>query len=329
MPRPIHIGILGLGKIARYFIEDLSHLPDAKFYALASRSPQKARAWQQQYGADHAVVGYEALVALPELDLVYIATPHTAHYDNALLCLEAGISVLCEKPLGMSVAEVSTMLDAAEQHGVYLMEALWTKFLPHYRAATAALRQGAIGEVHRIEADFGFAAPFDASGRIYNPTLGGGSLMDVGLYPVFAVLDYWGRPDYISATAQRGPTGVDHRMHITLQYQDGRTAELYSAIDEQTPTTATYHSTQGRRMVINSRFHEPSSYSIIAASGEMDTHRYEVDARGYRYETEAVIADLNAGRIENAEMTHDFSLMLAEVLQEIREAAGLETVSAV
>ncbi|MDX1911788.1 MAG: Gfo/Idh/MocA family oxidoreductase [Saprospiraceae bacterium] len=176
-------GIIGLGKIARQFAEDLQRLPNARLHAVASTSTERATAFAQEFNATHAFGSYEEIVGCPDLDVVYIATPHPLHAENTLLCLENGLPVLCEKPFAMHYDEARRMVAAARRNRVFLMEALWTRFIPATETAINMVENGEIGRLHTIRADLGFNMPFNPASRVYNKSLGAGSLLDLGICP--------------------------------------------------------------------------------------------------------------------------------------------------
>mgnify|MGYP000952611482 FL=1 len=184
MHKTINWGIIGLGNIAHKFATDLLTIEDAKIYAVASRNQEKANEFASKYNATKAYSSYEALAKDPHIDAVYIATPHTLHKENTILCLDHGIAVLCEKPFAMDSDELNEMIAKAKDKNVLLMEALWTYFLPHYRYVLKALEDRIYGDVIKLEADFGFYRAFDNSSRLFNKSLGGGSLLDIGIYPI-------------------------------------------------------------------------------------------------------------------------------------------------
>ncbi len=184
-PPAFHWGILGPGKIARKFAEDLRHVPGATLTCVASRSAERAAAFAADFGAEYNVAGYEHIFDGPALDAVYIAVPHTGHRELTEMCLERGIPVLCEKPLGLNYGEVRAMVATARRTGTYLLEALWTRFLPSTAAVIQQLAAGSIGRLESLRADFGFRAPTNPDSRLLDPALGGGALLDIGIYPVF------------------------------------------------------------------------------------------------------------------------------------------------
>ena len=319
-----HWGILGPGKIARQFAGDLGGLAGAKLVAVASRSPERATAFAREFGADYAVGGYENIFNGPRLDAVYVATPHTSHRELTELCLERGVAVLCEKPLGLNLAEVETMVATARRTGTYLMEALWTRFLPHVLAARELIDAGRIGRVESVRADFGFRADPDPTGRLWNPALGGGALLDIGIYPLFLAHFLLGPPEEIAAVAaRRTPAGVDAEIHFTLRHTGDRLSHGYATLLGRTATEALVHGSRAD-LHLHSRFHEPSSFSILTGRDEPpENHYFQETTNGYAHEAAAVMADVRAGRRENARWSLDDSLALHRTLTAIRRRAGV------
>src|SRR5690606_6238892 len=193
----IRWGIIGLGHIANKFATDLLTIKDAELYAVASRKEESANKFASKYGAKKAYGTYEELANDPNIDAVYIATPHTFHRKNTLMCLEKGIAVLCEKPFAMNINEVEEMIAKSLEKDVLLMEAMWTYFLPHYQYVLEFLKRKELGEIIKIEADFGGKPTYDVTHRLFNKELGGGSLLDIGIYPIFVALSALGLPEQI------------------------------------------------------------------------------------------------------------------------------------
>jgi len=218
--KTINWGIIGLGNIAHKFATDLLTIKDAKLYAVASRNLDKATTFGKKFKAKKAYDNYESLVNNPNIDAVYIATPHALHKENTLLCLENGIPELCEKPFAMHFSEVEEMIAKAKEKNVLLMEALWTFFLPHYTFVLEFIKNNTYGKVLKLEADFGFYREFDNSSRLFNKTLGGGSLLDIGIYPIFVALSNFGEPKHINAKATFFKNGVDSSCDITFEYDN-------------------------------------------------------------------------------------------------------------
>lgn len=315
-------GIIGLGKIAHKFAEDLSVINSGRLHAVASRSLEKAVTFGKQYNVKHCYGSYEEIINCPDLDVVYIATPHVLHCENAILCLSNQVPVLCEKPFAMNAVEVRRMIAAAKNNNTFLMEALWTRFLPTIQKTLSIIEKGTIGEVKTLKADFGFNAPVDPESRVFNQHLGGGSLLDVGIYPVFLSLLLLGKPTNIKAIATFGKTNVDENCGAILKYPNNKMALLHSSIVTKTTTEAYIYGTKGT-IRINTRWHEPTSLTLMIDGQEPQDIFFDFDSNGYRYEAEEVQKCLRAGKLMSDLMSHHFSLDLIELLDEIRMIAGI------
>ncbi len=322
MTKTFNWGIIGPGRIAHKFAQDIIRTEHARLHAVASRTGERARSFAAQYGAPHYFGSYEGILGCPDLDAVYIATPHTSHCENTLMCLRAGIPVLCEKPFAMNAREVKKMIAAAREHDTFLMEALWTRFLPTTLKALELIREGAVGQVLSVKADFGFKAAFDPEGRLYNPALGGGSLLDIGIYPVFLALLVLGKPDKIKAMARIGSTGVDEECGILFQYADGRMAHLHSTVLARTKTEAFIYGEEGV-IHLHTRWHEPTSMSLLRPDGRPQDFRFDWKTNGYSYEALEAMRCLAQGLKESPLMPLSFSLDLIELLDAIRRQIGL------
>lgn len=321
--RKTNWAILGCGKIARKFAEDLLLAPGANLYAVASRDQVKADHFKQTFEAEVSFGSYEAMVLDPLIDIVYIATPHMFHKEHTLLCLKNNLAALCEKAFAMNQEEVEEMIAFAKAQNVFLMEALWTHFVPHYKFVLQTVESGAYGNIISLKADFGFNAPFDPASRLYNKSLGGGSLLDVGIYPVFAALTLLGYTQNISAKAHIGPTGVDHNCSMTLNYDNGVKASLFSAIDTQTDTTCVITLERGE-ILIHSRFHDPTAVTVTT-QGISKTHDFPIPegVNGYYYEILHCQEMLATGNKESTTMTFKKSLELIKMLDKVRSEIHL------
>jgi len=315
-------GIIGLGNIAHKFAKDLQGLKSAQLYAVASRSLQKAKSFSEQYNVPHSFGSYQELANCSELDVVYIATPHPFHCENTIMCLNHKIAVLCEKPFAMNAAEVRRMIAAAKNNNTFLMEALWTRFLPSMQRTMSIIEKGMIGEVLSVKADFGFKAPFDLDGRLYNQKLGGGSLLDIGIYPVFLSLLILGSPINVKAMATIGGTNVDESCGIILKYPNNKLAILDSTIVTDTATEALIYGEKGT-IKINGRWHEPTSITLTLNGDEPKDIFFDFKSDGYSYEAEEVMRCLHQKRLSSPLLDHHFSLDLIELLDEIRMEAGI------
>ena len=322
--KKIKWGIIGLGGIANKFANDLLSIEDAELYAVASRTQEKANAFAEKYGASKAYATYEDLANDPNIDAVYIATPHALHKENVLMCLEKGMAVLGEKPFAMDANEVDEMIAKAKEKDVLLMEALWTYFLPHYQYVLKELENKTYGNILKIESDFGFVRPFNPDDRLFNKNVGGGSLLDIGIYPIFASLSTLGMPNNIDASATFFENGIDSSCHMVFDYDNDVKAYLKSSILEVFPTEAIFYCEKGT-IKINREFHCPTTVSILA-NGTEKTIDFEYDSNifGYKYETIHFNKLLQEGKKESDIMTFDFSKKLIKLLDNVRSLIKLE-----
>ena len=322
MPKIFNWGIVATGKIAHHFANDLSLVADARLYAVASRTHSKAVAFATRYGAQHACGSYEALFELPELDAVYIATPHSFHHENTLSALSRRIAVLCEKPLAMNYAQVREMVLAARAYNTFLMEALWTRFNPTLRKALELITTGQIGRVQAVKADFGFKATFDPTNRLFNPKLGGGALLDIGIYPVFLAYLVLGQPDGVQTSVYRSATGVDEDLGMLFAYDNGDRAQLHCTLRHTTNCEAYIHGDLGT-IHIHARWHEADSFTVQLYNGERETYRFDFTGMGYTYEIEEVQRCLTNGQTESELWSLTNSLELMQLLDRVREVADI------
>lgn len=319
--KTIRWGIIGLGKIANKFARDIQTVENCQLYAVVSRYQEKANSFAKLHNAQKAYGNYEALAADPSIDAVYIATPHSSHKAYSILCLNHKKAVLCEKPLAMDSQEVSEMITVAQRENTLLMEGLWTYFLPHYQFVLNELKSGKYGTILKLEADFGFRPKFNINSRVFNKSLGGGSLLDIGIYPIFAALSTMGKPIDIDAKAVFFDNGVDASCDVIFNYYDGIKAFLKSSLIEKTPTEAIFTCEKGR-IKINSRFHQPSTVTTYLR-GKEKTHDFGYTTLGYNFEIEHFNELLRQNKIESPIMTHDFSRNLMGLLDDVKRLIGL------
>lgn len=320
--RTFRWGIIGLGKIAHKFANSLRYVPGAVVHAVASRSLGKAQAFAQEHKATHALGSYEALLQVEDLDAVYIATPHSEHYANVLLCLQARVPVLCEKAFAFNAQQVAHMMSEAQRQGVFLMEAIWTRFLPTTLKTLELIESGAIGRPVHLQADFGIRAPFSPEARLFNPQLAGGSLLDLGIYPLFMSKLLLGKPSHIQATATFTSTGVDGTCAMALSFADEATATLFSSVLVKSDTVATLYGTEGK-LLIGSRFHESTHVSVHRSDGQILEYPCERLGDGYCYEARHVQECLEKGLTESPMLPLQFSLELMQTMDEVRRQIGL------
>ncbi len=298
-------------------------MPHARLHAVASRSPDKARAFAAEFGVPHAVGRYEDLLAVPGVDVVYIATPHSEHHAHALLCLRAGLPVLCEKAFAQNAAQAQEMIRTAQSQRVFLMEAFWTRFFPAVAQALELVRAGTIGEVKHLVADFGFAAAYKPEGRLFDPALAGGSLLDIGVYPLFISQLFLGVPAAVRAVSTPTGTGVDMNCAMALAYASGATATLFSTIAATTDNRCVLYGTKGQLQLMG-RFHAPTGVRVqLLGAAEAREYPAPTAGGGYHYEAAHVQQCLAQGLRESPLLPLAFSLELMELLDAVRREIGL------
>lgn len=322
MEQPIHWGILGLGKIARSFATDLVLVPDARLHAVASRDQAKSESFAAEFGAAKAYTSYAEMLADPEVQAVYIATPHTLHLEHSLMAIRAGKHVLCEKPMGINTYQVQQLIDAARENGVFLMEALWSRFIPSLVEVSRIIKSGQIGELCYMKADFAFPGlDRDPKGRLLNPELAGGSLLDIGIYPLF--LAYWllGAPDSFLATAKFHETGVEKQIGMILEYPNAM-AMLYSGLTSLSEMRVELSCTRGN-IYIQPRWHESDGFELVADS-KSEVIQLPTNGKGYTHEVYEVHRCIRGGILESPHWSHADSLALHTLMDAIRERCGIQ-----
>lgn len=319
--RKIRWGIIGLGNIAHKFSTDLLAVDDAELYAVASRSQEKATIFADKYNAVKAYDSYKELVNDTHVDAIYIATPHSFHKEHTMLCLNHKKAVLCEKPIALNFDEFDTMVTLAKTNNVLFMEALWTNFLPHYQYAINELKNKTLGNIIKLEADFGFKPEFDVTSRVYKKSLGGGSLLDIGIYPIFVAISTLGVPESIEAEATFYDNGVDSSCSMIFNYNNDIKAILKSTFLEETQTEAIFHCEKGE-LKINPRFHQPTTVSIISG-GKEKTSSFDTSTHGYNFEILHFNQLLRDGKTESDIMTFELSKKLIQTLDSVRKIIGL------
>jgi predicted dehydrogenase len=321
----IRWGILACGKIAKKFAADLKLVEDGELIAVASRDIERAKQFASEFSAKHVFGSYEELVNCEEVDAIYVASPHSHHHEHTILCLNHGKAVLCEKAFAINQRQAKEMIDLARSKKVFLMEALWTRFLPHYLKVRGMIAEGKLGELKGVLANFGFKPPEPVSPRLFEPSLGGGSLLDIGIYPVFLAQSILGVPDSITAKMDPAHTGVDEQCSMVFHYKNGMTANLFSTLASNLETDADIFGTKGRIRLTN-RFYEPSAtiqyYPDIITSRTIIPIEKET-GWGYQHEIRHVNECLQKGLTESPVWSLDETLSLMQTLDAIREAMGL------
>jgi predicted dehydrogenase len=290
-------GIVGAGRISRKFVDGLKATRNGRAYAVAARDLDRAQEFAREKDMPVAYGSYEALAADPQVDAVYIGTVNTAHAANTLLMLEHKKAVLCEKPFAMNRVEVDSMMAAAQRNKVFLMEALWTNFLPSMNAVRQLVAGGAIGDITYIRADFGFFRAYDPRIRTFNPEVGGGSVLDIGLYPIFLAVTLLGHPDHITAQAVTMPDGVDVTASMFFKWRSGAVAQLLSSFCIQSDCEGVIYGSRGK-ITMHSRFHEPTRISVTTGGNTVE-HPVASVGNGYNYEAQEVMDCLDRGLLES------------------------------
>lgn len=316
-------GIMGTGWIASQFAKDLAHSGNAVKAAIGSRTAGSSEKFATEYGFERAYASYDELLRDPEVDIIYVATPHPVHKENVMACLEAGKAVLCEKPFTMNSRQLEPLVETARERKLFLMEGMWTRFLPPIVQARAWIEEGRIGEVRMVQADFGFRIGWEPEGRLLNPDLGGGALLDAGVYPIsFASMIFGEQPQHVWSTAHIGETGVDEQFSILLSYSEGRSASLSGAIRLNLNNEAVIYGTEGR---IRLPFFLAGKEAYLHVNGQDEPEKF-VDDRtclGYAFEAEEAGRCILQGRTESNTMKLDESLEIMKLMDTVRRQWGL------
>lgn len=325
MNSKIRWGILGCGRIARKFSSDLKFVEDAELVAAGSRSQEAAEKFASEFPVKHVHNSYEALVKNPEVDVIYVASPHGLHHEHVMLCLDNNKPVLCEKAFALNSRQAKEMIDKARAKGLFLMEALWTKFMPHYNKVLHLVKEGQLGTIKNVLVNFGFAPIPPVPARLFDPSLGGGSLLDIGIYNIFITTSVLGKPTEIIASMTPASTGVDEQCSIVFKYSNGAIAQLFCSLSSNLATEADISGDKAR-IRLTSRFYEPST-TIEFYPGRVESKQiipYDKEPGwGYQYEARHVHECLRKGLTESPVMSHADTIMLMEIMDEVRRAAGI------
>jgi len=320
MSKTVRWGIIGTGGIAAKFADATRLVPDAELLAVGSRAQASADAFGDTHAIPRRHPSYEALVADPDVDAVYVATPHNAHHANTLLALEAGKHVLCEKPLAVNAGQAAEMIEVARGKGLFLMEAMWTRFLPTWVDVKARLDAGEFGAIRALQADFCIEGTYDPKHRLWNPDLAGGALLDLGIYPVSLASWLLGPPRGWSTWAELAPTGVDQRAAITFTYDGGCFAQLNTASDVWSMGEAQVV-TQKAVVRVNRLFLDARSYEVVDFDRTETVRRpYE---NGFTFQIEHVIERIGTGLAESDVMPLDESLEILRTMDALRAEWGV------
>jgi predicted dehydrogenase len=321
--RPVRFGVVGTGGIASSFTTDLQLLDDAVVSAVGSRSQASADRFGDAHGIARRHASYADLVDDPEVDVVYVATPHPGHHDAAMLAVAAGKAVLVEKPFTMDALAAAEVVEAARRQGVFAMEAMWTRFNPQMVRIRELLAAGTLGEVVTVSADHGQWFEADAEHRVFAPALGGGALLDLGIYPVSLASMVLGSPDVVTARSSKAFTGVDAQTSVILDYVGGAQSVLTTTLLARSQNRATIVGTQAR-VEVDAVWYQPSSLTVISRDEEV-LERFDEPrtGNGLRHQVAEVVRCLRAGETESPVLPLDETLSIMRTMDEIRRQIGL------
>jgi predicted dehydrogenase len=321
MPDEIRWGFIGTGLMARVFAAALSDLPDARLIAVGSRTRASAEAFGEQFGVPHRHSSYAALVNDPAVDIVYVATPHPYHMQNSLLALEARKPVLCEKPFTLNAAQAEILISTARERGLFLMEAMWSRFLPAMQKLRELLADEAIGEVRMIVAGSCHPPGMELAPRLLDPELGGGALLDLGVYPISLTTMVLGRASSVTSKVHLGETGVDERSAIILTYDQGKMALVYTALRTNAPRDIVVMGTGGW---IRTPLFKPRQVTVFLPDRGERVFETPMVGNGRGHEAAAVMSCLREGKLESETMPLDETLDIMRTLDDIRHQWGLK-----
>ncbi len=323
MANKIRWGIIGAGYIANKFAQALSYLPDAEAYAVGSRSRKSAEKFAQENNVTKVHESYQSLFEDPNVDVVYIATINTVHRENCIAAIESGKPILCEKPFMLNSQEAEEVISLVKEKKVFLMEALWTRFIPAFKEARRMWESGVIGDIWTATSEFGFYCEKDASNPLYDLSLGGGSFLDVGAYPVSLAHIVFGEPDTIVGHAAFGPTCVDEQAGMIFGYKNGQMAMGYSSFKMESPKEAVIVGSKGY-IRIYSPFFCPAGFTLYLNGKEPQVFDMPYVGNGWNYEAVEVMNCLREGKLESDVVPHKETLALMRTMDRFREQIGLK-----
>lgn len=312
----LRVGVIGLGSIFHRVMKSFDRAENCVLYAVAARDAARARAEAEKYGAIKAFGSYEELAECPDVDLVYIATPHNFHMEQTLMCLEKGKHVICEKAFAMNGTEAREMAEMARDKGIFLMEAMWTRFLPAIKQLKVMYEAGELGRIRHIAADFAYASKYDPESRIYAPAMGGGALMDVGIYPLSICEYILGAHHSMQVNCVKTPSGVDARTAMQLGFADGATAQLMSGIDVNGTSVMTIYADKAN-VVVPDFWHATQ----LIVNGNMI--QFPEENEGHHHQFVHAAEMIAAGRTESDVMPLDETIRLMDVMTDARHENGI------
>ncbi|MEZ4706096.1 MAG: Gfo/Idh/MocA family oxidoreductase [Caldilineaceae bacterium] len=322
MPAKIRWGILAPGTIARKFAAGLQTAPDAEITAVGARSQESADRFGDEFNVPRRHQGYEKLAADPNVDVIYVASPHALHMEQALLCLDHGKAVLCEKPFTINAAQAQAVIERARARQLFVMEAMWSRFIPLIAAVRKMVSDGVIGDLRMVNADFGFRTRFNPQSRLFDPAVGGGGLLDVGVYAVSFASMLLGTPNRVASMAEIGETGVDEQGAAILGYPGGELAMIYTGVRTQTPLETTIMGTDGMIQIHNPSW-APTKMTVKRSGQAPELVEMPFEGSVYTFQIDEVQRCLSAGKLESAIMPLDETLSIMTTMDQIRAQWGV------
>jgi len=323
MSKTYRWGIVGAGEIAHKFADAVSHVENAKLQAVASTNSQRAEEFAQKYSIPYHYDSYDQLYSDDTVDIVYVATTHNFHCKNTVDALNAKKHVLCEKPMAVNAPQVKQMINTAQSNSVFLMEAMWTRFLPMMAEVRDIIEKGTIGEPQLLYADFGVNFDYDPQSRLYNPDLAGGALLDLGVYCLALASMIFGKPNNISSTIKMTDTGVDGRSTVILDYDNSKVAMLFQALDLETPKEALIVGTEGS-IKLHPTWLAGSDYTLTLNDGTEKRCKADTHENGFIYQIMAVQESINTDKTQCDLMSHEETLAIAETMDALRSQWNLK-----
>ncbi len=320
--RPVRLGVIGAGGIAGAMAGALELLPEAELVAVGSRRQETADAFGEEFGVARRHGSYESLATDPEVDVVYVATTHPSHHAAAMLAIESGKALLVEKPFTMDAVEALDIVTAARECGTFVMEAMWARFNPHMVAVREVVASGVLGEIVTVIADHAQWFPHDPKHRLFDPAVGGGALLDLGIYPVSFASMVLGTPSHVTARSTPAFTGVDGQTSIVLEHDSGAHALLSTTLRAAGSNRASIIGTEGR-IEIDGTFYAPTSFTTSLRSGETTRYDEPHAGHGLRHEVAEVVRCLRAGLLESPVLPADETVQIMRTLDEVRRQIGL------
>ncbi|RUM56710.1 MAG: gfo/Idh/MocA family oxidoreductase, partial [Marinomonas sp.] len=315
-------GIIGTGTIAQAFAADFAHAKTGTLRAVASRSKEAADAFAERYDIELSMVDYYSLINSHEVDVIYVAVPHSLHFELTKACIKAGKHVLCEKPFTLNEAQAQELFELAAQHEVFVMEAMWTRFNPALEQAIEWVEEGEIGLLQSVQASFCFNATSQSEGRLFNKDLGGGALLDVGIYPIFLAQLFFGKPDFIQNQAVVGDTDVDVFEQLLLGWESGQLASLEASIISQQPNRAVLSGSDGY-IEFGQEWYQTKTLTLVKNGGAEHAIEFDFPGLGYQFEVEEVNRCLQEGLLQSPNHSWEDTLNLLATMDEVRQDIGV------